>query len=138
MSAKFLKLLSRHIFQGIADQMNNTALDDDIGKNSLCAVFKSRKSVHADKADFLNSTRFYLIENLHPKMFALSVLNPQPQNILFPVFVISQNIINGAISAIIIAANIDIKTVNENEWIKRLEGAILPVSLLFKHAIRYF
>ena len=68
-----------------ANQVDNTALHDHFRKDCFCAFLKSGYAVHRDETDFLNASCLEFVENLHPSVFALTVLYPKSQNFLAPV-----------------------------------------------------
>ena len=102
----------------------DTTLNYDMWKNSLRTVLKSGKSAHRNETNFFYAATFNLIENLHPRMFRFTVLNPQ-----------AENIINGAVFTLIIATNIDEKAIDKNKRIEGFKRTILPRTLLLKYTI---
>lgn len=75
-------------------QMHDTALYYAIFKDGLCTFLKARYLVHTDKKHILHTPCPDLVKYLHPVVFPFRIANPQSQDILDTIYVISKYNVN--------------------------------------------
>ena len=74
--------LAWNIANGVADEMHDAPLHDHLREDCFGAVFEPCHTIHGEEADFLQTACFELVENLHPGMLTLDLVDPKPQHVL--------------------------------------------------------
>ena len=77
-------LLAWDIADGVANEMHDAPLHDHLREDGFSAIFETRHTIHGEEADLLQTARFELIEDLHPGVLALDLVDPKPQHVLQP------------------------------------------------------
>ena len=79
---------------GFSYQMHDISLYYAIFKDELCTFLKAGYLVHTDKKHILHTPCPDLVKYLHPVVFPFLIANPQSQDILDTIYVISEYNIN--------------------------------------------
>ena len=114
--------------------MYDAALNRGMREYSLGAFLQSAHAIHGQDAKILNAASPQLVEDLHPGMLALRLVDPEAKDILAAVDVIGKHDIDGHLLDAILRAQRYVDAVDESKWIERLERTIPPCLDLFHDA----
>lgn len=76
-----------------------------------------------------------LVEDAHPEVLALGFADPEVQDVLAPVQVVSERDVDGVLLRAPLALDVDVHAVHEHERVHGLERAVLPFGQVVHHAV---
>lgn len=82
LSGESTPALARNVADRIANEMHDAALDDHLGKDGLRTFLQAAHAVHREEAEIADAARLELIEDLHPGMLALCLIDPEAEDVL--------------------------------------------------------
>lgn len=83
---EFQLVFPRQVPQGVADEVGNAALDDGLREDGPCAFFQATDAIHADETDVCNTAALNFVEDLHPRVLAFGLVDPDAQDIFVAVY----------------------------------------------------
>lgn len=73
-------ILVRYKLQGVPDQMNNTGLDDRLGKDGCYGLGKALQPINYGYQDDLAVTAFQLVHHPKPELCPFGLLDLEPES----------------------------------------------------------
>jgi hypothetical protein len=118
---------SRRHSAGVADLVDDAALDFGLRKNGIKGIAETGQTVHAGDEDILNASILEVSDDTQPEISALLTIgNPMPQHIPMTFKIDAQDHMHGGIGHFAIAAQFDMDGVYEDDRIDGFQWPVLP------------
>ena len=108
--------------------MHHTTTDNSCRERVRYCLFKTWKSVDADKSEFLNSPGLQLIEDAKPAVSSLVFTDPETKAVLFTITVDAYHAVNRIFSGFFLWFHADHQRVHVDKRIHFVKFPVLPLN----------